>query len=63
MQAQDMEGKDDLLTLNDFSEDSVLLNVKKRFQEQGNIFTQLGAPILISVNPYRRLPIFNVGFA
>jgi len=26
-----MEGRDDLLTLNDFSEDSVLHNVKKRF--------------------------------
>ena len=32
MQASDQEGKDDLLTLNDFSEDSVLANVKTRFQ-------------------------------
>jgi len=31
MQAADLEGKDDLLTLNDFSEDLVLLNVRTRF--------------------------------
>ena len=63
MQASDMEGREDLLTLNDFSEESVLLNIKKRFQEQSNIFSQIGAPILISMNPYRRLPIFTVEYA
>jgi len=31
MQASDLEGKDDLLMLNDFNEDLVLLNVKTRF--------------------------------
>ena len=39
MQASDMEGKEDLLMLNDFSEDIVLLNIKKRFQELNNIYT------------------------
>ena len=39
MQEADMEGIDDLLRLNDFSEDSVLHNVKKRYQERGEIFT------------------------
>ena len=39
MQASDMEGKEDLLFLNDFSEDIVLLNIKKRFQELNNIYT------------------------
>ena len=34
MQAVDMEGRDDLLTLNDFSEDSVLHTVVKRFKEK-----------------------------
>ena len=34
-----MEGKEDLLFLNDFSEDIVLLNIKKRFQELNNIYT------------------------
>ena len=34
-----MEGKEDLLMLNDFSEDIVLLNIKKRFQELNNIYT------------------------
>lgn len=33
MQEADMDGKEDLLMLNDFSEDSVLHNVKKRFAE------------------------------
>ena len=63
MQASDMEGKEDLLMLNDFSEDIVLLNIKKRFQEFNNIYTQIGAPILISLNPFKRLPIFTVAFA
>lgn len=58
-----MEGREDLLTLNDFSEESVLHNIKKRFQERGQIYTQIGAPILISVNPYARMPIFTVEFA
>ena len=31
MQASDMEGREDLLTLNDFGEESVLHNIKKRF--------------------------------
>ena len=39
LQAQDQEGKADLLTLNDFSEDSVLHNVKKRFKDKSNIFS------------------------
>lgn len=59
MQESDMEGKEDLLQLNDFSEESILFNVQKRYKEQGTIFTQIGAPILISVNPYQRLPIFT----
>lgn len=55
---------EDLLTLNDFSEESVLETVKNRFQgETSKIFTQIGAPILLSVNPYRHLPIFNVASA
>ena len=62
MQTQDMEGRDDLLHLNDFSEENVTYTVKKRFQE-GQIFTQIGGPILISLNPYRKLPVFNLEFA
>ena len=57
------EGKDDLLTLNDFSEQNVLENIKQRFKANNQIFTQIGAPILISLNPYRHLPIFNIGMA
>ena len=54
-----MEGRDDLLALHDFSEEVILHNIKKRYQEKGLIFTQIGAPILISLNPYRYLPIFT----
>ena len=38
-------------------------NIKRRFLEKGEIFTMIGAPILISINPYRRLPIFNISVA
>ena len=51
-----------LLDLNDFSEEAILQTVMKRFQE-GLIFTAIGSPILISVNPYERLPIFTVAEA
>ena len=63
MQTEDQEYEADLLALNDFSEDAVLDNVQKRFTQLGKIYTQIGAPILISINPYQRLPIFNLAFA
>ena len=61
----DFAGTDDLLTLGDFSEESVLETVRSRFQgaHQSNIFTQIGAPILLCVNPYKKLPIFNIATA
>ena len=58
-----MQGHEDLLALHDFSEDVVQYNIKKRFCEMESIYTQIGAPILIALNPYRQLPIFNKGFA
>ena len=63
MQATDQEGRDDLLELHDFSEETILFNIKKRYQEMDKIFTSVGAPILIAMNPYRYLPIFNQAFA
>ena len=52
MLADSQLGKEDLLTLNDFSEESVLESVMARFKEQGKTFTAIGAPIIISVNPF-----------
>jgi len=63
LQASDMEGVDDLLHLNDFSETTVLHNVQKRYVERGQVFTSLGAPILIAVNPMRRLPLYTIAIA
>lgn len=63
MQTEQPQYEADLLALNDFSENNVLDNVQKRFTEQGKIYTQIGAPILISINPFQRLPIFNLAFA
>ena len=37
--ADSQTGRDDLLTLNDFSEESVLESVTVRFKEQGKTFT------------------------
>lgn len=53
---------DDLLRLGDFNLESCLENVKGRFQDpnEEKVFTQIGAPILISVNPYKVLPLFKV---
>eukprot|EP00820_Chromera_velia_P005897 Cvel_18609.t1-p1 / transcript=Cvel_18609.t1 / gene=Cvel_18609 / organism=Chromera_velia_CCMP2878 / gene_product=Myosin-7, putative / transcript_product=Myosin-7, putative / location=Cvel_scaffold1552:42631-45974(+) / protein_length=510 / sequence_SO=supercontig / SO=protein_coding / is_pseudo=false len=44
----------DLLSLGDFSEEALLHNVRTRFANQ-QIYTAIGCPILISVNPYKNL--------
>ena len=51
------------MALHDFSEEVVQYNIKKRFCEMESIYTQIGAPILIALNPFRSMPIFNRGFA
>jgi len=53
----------DLLHLNDFSEATVLETVKSRFTKHQQVFTSLGAPILIAVNPFRRLPLYTLAIA
>mmetsp|Transcript_65426 Transcript_65426/g.156435 ORF Transcript_65426/g.156435 Transcript_65426/m.156435 type:complete len:1692 (-) Transcript_65426:12-5087(-) len=46
-----LTGVDDLLMLNDFNEAALLHNIRVRHAED-KIYTGVGSPILISVNPY-----------
>lgn len=44
-------GIDDLLSLEDFNEGSLLYTIRLRYKN-ANIYTSIGTPILISVNPF-----------
>lgn len=50
-----LKGVDDLLQLGDFNEAALLQNVRVRYSED-KIYTGIGNPILISVNPYQNIP-------
>jgi len=50
-----LRGVDDLLCLGDFNEAAMLHNIRVRYSED-KIYTGIGSPILISVNPYQRIP-------
>jgi len=49
-----LEGTDDLLMLGDFNEPTLLQNTRARYY-QDRIYSFIGTPILIAVNPYKRL--------
>lgn len=52
-----------LLDLGEFDEGSLLHVIRARFFDQ-NIYTNIGSPILIAVNPYQKLPhLFNTKVA
>jgi len=53
-----LRGVDDLLLLGDFNEGALLHNIRVRYFKD-EIYTGIGGPILISVNPYASLPIYN----
>ena len=53
-----LEGVDDLLMLGDFNEPTLLQNTRARFF-QDKIYSFIGSPILIAVNPYKKLNIYN----
>eukprot|EP00347_Sterkiella_histriomuscorum_P007684 403347970 len=57
-----LEGVSDLLMLGDFNEGALLHTIRQRFKQQ-NIFTSIGTPILISVNPFQKLKIFTTFIA
>ena len=52
-----------LLDLGEFDEGSLLHVIRARFQDR-LIYTNIGSPILIAVNPYQKLPeLFNTKVA
>ncbi|CAG9318607.1 unnamed protein product [Blepharisma stoltei] len=53
-----LEGIPDLLSLGEFNLGALLHNVRTRYF-QNNIYTSVGSPILISINPYTKLPIYT----
>ena len=53
-----LEGVDDLLWLGDFNQQTLLHNTRERFAHD-NIYSFIGMPILIAVNPYKHLPIYS----
>ena len=57
-----LSGFGDLLQLGEFNEGALLHTIRQRFSQQ-KIYTSIGSPILISVNPYQRLNIFTTKVA
>lgn len=53
-----LKGVDDLLMLGDFNKQTLLHNTRERFS-QDKIYSFIGTPILIAVNPYKSLPIYT----
>ena len=50
-----------MLGLGDFNEPTLLQNTRARFY-QDKIYSFIGSPILIAVNPYKKLDIYNDNF-
>ena len=57
-----LDGVNDLLTLGEFNEGSLLHTVRERHCKR-QIYTSIGSPILLSVNPYERLNIYTTTIA
>lgn len=53
-----LAGVDDLLWLGDFNQQTLLHNTRERFSDD-RIYTFIGTPILIAVNPYKPLNIYG----
>lgn len=53
-----MEGADDMNSLSDLTEGSLLWNLKIRY-EKSQIYTYAGS-ILVAVNPYKMFDIYNL---
>lgn len=49
-----LQGVEDLLSLGNFNEGALLNNIRVRYFED-KIYTGIGTPILISVNPYQKI--------
>ena len=53
-----LTGVNDLLSLSDFNEGALLHNIRLRYQ-QNQIYTAVGLPILVSINPYKEVGIYG----
>ena len=53
------EGVPNLLAIDDLNEDTLLANIEKRYDDS-KIYTCIGSSILVSLNPYQRLPIYKI---
>ena len=53
-----LQSVSDLLALGEFNEGALLHNIRRRFLHN-DIYTSVGTPILISINPYSKLPIYT----
>jgi myosin heavy subunit len=58
VQQKGPEGVPNLLALDDLNEDTLLSNIEIRYADL-NIYTTIGSSILISLNPYQKLPIYT----
>ena len=47
-----------MLTLGDFNEGSLLHNIRERYKKD-LIYTSVGLPIIISINPYKTVDIYT----
>lgn len=56
-----LQGVNNLLDLGEFNEASLLSNIRVRYNKS-EIYTAIGDPLLISVNPYKQLPIYSEKF-
>jgi myosin heavy subunit len=56
-----LEGVYNLLDLGEFNEGTLLSNIRVRYSKS-DIYTSIGDPILISVNPYKPLEIYSEKF-
>ena len=57
-----LEGVDDLLQLGDFNEGALLHTIRVRHNLK-QIYTSIGTPILIAVNPYKKLSLYSTTIA
>jgi myosin heavy subunit len=53
-----LDGISDLLMLGDLNEGGLLHNIRVRYS-QDKVYTAIGGPIIISVNPYKQLDIYT----
>lgn len=54
-----LQGLPNLLALDELNEGTLLTTIRKRYNES-QIYTSIGSSILVSLNPYMKLPIYTV---